>query len=303
MDVNPMQNLTADSIGQYLASIGMYPLLDADQEVELAQAMDAGRDARARLDDATTKAERIRLDRLIRAGDQARDRFVVSNLRLVVSNARRYRNGPVDMLDLIQEGNIGLMRAIEKFDWRKGFKFSTYATWWIRQAMQRALERSDPIRVPGLSDAAIAVNSAADELHGRLLRAPTAEELADATGIELDRVREALDARPATSIHQPIGEDGGTFGDLVADDDALEPARTTEENILAEALARSIADLDPTARRLIVLRYGLEDGRPRPINEIGDELGMSEHEIRMMDRQTVSHLADVLAHLEDLVAA
>ncbi|HEY4606496.1 MAG TPA: sigma-70 family RNA polymerase sigma factor, partial [Acidimicrobiia bacterium] len=181
--------LTTDLLSQYLAGVGSHELLTAEDEVRLAQLMEAGKEAARRLDedDVAGQQQRRDLDRAVREGRTARSRFVEANLRLVVANARRYAGAGVDMLDLIQEGNLGLITAVEKFDWRKGFKFSTYATWWIRQAMQRARANlGETIRIPaGVFDLIPVVRSAAEELRNKLGRQATVDEISKESGIEI----------------------------------------------------------------------------------------------------------------------
>ena len=298
--------LNADSLGVYLAEIGRHELLTADDEVELAQAMEAGDAAREALEAGdVTPSEKARLRRKVRAADEARRTFINANLRLVVSNARRYSGGGTDMLDLIQEGNLGLIRAVEKFDWRRGFKFSTYATWWIRQSMQRAVGRSDSIRYPtALVELAASIRNAADELRAELGRDPTVEEISEATGIEEDKIEDARQIGPPMSLDLPIGEDGtAEIGDLVQDEEALEPSLAVESIVFEEMVLASLESLPELERRVIVLRFGLEDGRPRPLDEISDELDLPNHRIREITNEATSRLAELLRPYEDMIAA
>ena len=298
--------LNADSLGVYLAEIGRHELLTADDEVELAQAMEAGDEARRRLEsDDISPSERARLRRKTRAGEEARRKFINANLRLVVSNARRYSGGGTDMLDLIQEGNLGLIRAVEKFDWRRGFKFSTYATWWIRQSMQRAVGRSDSIRYPtALVELAASIRTAVDELRADLGRDPTIEEISEATGIEEDKISDARQIGPPMSLDLPIGEDGtAEIGDLVQDDDSVEPSLAVESLLFEEMVLASLESLPELERQVIVLRFGLDDGRPRPLDEISEELDLPAHRIREITNEATSRLAELLRPYEDMIAA
>ena len=233
--VDETGRLTSDSLSQYLAGIGGRPLLTAEDEVRLAQAMEVGAEARLALDEGVSdRVERARLERVARDGQRARQDFIQANLRLVVSNARLYSGAKLDMLDLIQEGNLGLIRAVEKFDWRKGFKFSTYATWWIRQALQRArADQSDAIRIPSaLFDILPVVRGAADDLRAKLDRAPTNEEIADVTGIALGDVDKALSVATTVALESPIGDDGALLSDFIADTDAVDPSTEVEQRIV-----------------------------------------------------------------------
>ena len=298
--------LNADSLGVYLAEIGRHELLTADDEVELAQAMEAGDEARRQLESGdTSPSELARLRRKARAGEEARRKFINANLRLVVSNARRYSGGGTDMLDLIQEGNLGLIRAVEKFDWRRGFKFSTYATWWIRQSMQRAVGRSDSIRYPtALVELAASIRTAVDELRADLGRDPTIEEISEATGIEEDKISDARQIGPPMSLDLPIGEDGtAEIGDLVQDDDSVEPSLAVESLLFEEMVLASLESLPELERQVIVLRFGLDDGRPRPLDEISEELDLPAHRIREITNEATSRLAELLRPYENMIAA
>jgi RNA polymerase sigma factor (sigma-70 family) len=296
-----------DLVGGYLAGIGRYDLLTADEEVELAQTMETGRDASRRLasGDLSEPSETQRLRRLVRQGEAARRRFIESNLRLVVSNARRYAGGDVEMIDLIQEGNLGLMTAVEKFDWRKGFKFSTYATWWIRQAMQRGrVDLSGSIRLPAkLHDQIPIVKATAETLKATLRRAPTIEEIAEESGVDEADVEKALSVGSTVAIETPIGEDGATLADFIEDITAPRPETEVESMLASDALGAGLASLSPSHRRLIELRFGLDDGRPATFAHMAEVLDLPEHRMSGMVQEALEALRETIASQEDLLAA
>jgi RNA polymerase sigma factor (sigma-70 family) len=304
--VDETGRLTSDSLSQYLAGIGGRPLLTAEDEVRLAQAIEAGVEARLALDEGVSDpAERARLERVARDGQRARQDFIQANLRLVVSNARLYSGAKVDMLDLIQEGNLGLIRAVEKFDWRKGFKFSTYATWWIRQALQRArADQSDAIRIPSaLFDILPVVRGAAEDLRARLDRAPTNEEIADVTGIALGDVDKALSVATTVALESPIGEDGALLGDFIADTEAVDPSTEVEQRIVEERLRQSLAHLPDLHRHVLELRFGFGDGAPAAFSTVSNITGVPEAEVRELVAEALVLLAADLRAVEDMVAA
>ena len=287
--------LTNNLVSQYLAAIGEYDLLTADQEVELAQKIETGQSALVRLDagDYEEQKEEIELRRQVRHGRDATDTFLTANLRLVVAYARRYENtSGIDLLDLIQEGNLGLIRAVEKFDWRKGFKFSTYATWWIRQAITRALaDKSRTVRIPvHLHDTLVAVRTAQASLKAKLGRDPRPHEIADETGVTVDRVEMALGVGYTVSLEQPVGEDGAQVGDFIEDEDATDPVQITEEIDTANSLRVSIERLPDREARILALRYGLIDGVPRTLEEIGEEFNLTRERIRQLEKLALSRL-------------
>jgi len=237
--------LTTDLVSQYLTAIGEYDLLTAEQEVELAQKIESGEDAAVRLEagDYKDKKQEIELRRKERHGKEAKDAFLTANLRLVVANARRYANtSGIDFLDLIQEGNLGLIRAVEKFDWRKGFKFSTYATWWIRQAITRAIaDKSRTVRIPvHLHDTLAAVRAAQASLKAELGRDPKPEEIAEEAGVTVDKVELALGVADTVSLEQPVGEDGAQLGDFIEDEDA----RRAELELKRMGIDRHVVEAD-----------------------------------------------------------
>ena len=240
--------LTTDLVSQYLTAIGNYELLSAEQEVELAQKIESGEKASKKLDKKQYKDKKgeVRLRRERKKGVEAKDAFLTANLRLVVANARRYANtSGIDFLDLIQEGNLGLIRAVEKFDWRKGFKFSTYATWWIRQAITRAIaDKSRTVRIPvHLHDTMAAVRAAQAQLKAELGKDPKPEEIAKEAGVSVDKVELALGVADTVSLEQPVGEDGAQLGDFIQDEDASDPSLIVQDLDVAESLRDSISRL------------------------------------------------------------
>ena len=287
--------LTTDLVSQYLTSIGEFELLTAENEVDYAQKIEAGHAAQERLDAGQfkTKAEEIQLKRQVRRGGEAKDAFLTANLRLVVANARRYANtSGIDFLDLIQEGNLGLIRAVEKFDWRKGFKFSTYATWWIRQAITRAIaDKSRTVRIPvHLHDTLAAVRAAQASLKAELGRDPKPDEIAEEAGVEVSKVELALAVADTVSLEQPIGEDGAQLGDFIEDEDAVDPVKVTEELDIANSLRKSIDRLPIREGRILALRYGFYDGIPRTLEEIGEEFNLTRERIRQLEKLALCRL-------------
>jgi len=298
-----------DSVTLYLESVGHHDLLTAEEETSLAQAMEEGRRAAARLKagDALPPVERIELERAAREGEEARDRFISANLRLVVANARRYAGAAgLDMGDLIQEGNLGLMRAVDKFEWRRGFKFSTYATWWIRQALARAVaEKGRLVRIPGqLHDTLATIRGAASGLSARLGHPPSIAEIAAETGIDPGEVERALLVADEVSIDQPVGEDGALLGDFISDEDAEDVSVLAENAEISLLLRRAVARLDEREHRILTARYGfLDDAVPRTLEEIGGEFGLTPERIRQIEKRALAKLRHPAFGLreEDLV--
>jgi len=287
--------ITTDLVSQYLSSIGEYDLLTAQLEVEFAQKIEAGEGAKARLEEGSFegKVQEVELNRLVRQGRQAKDDFLTANLRLVVANARRYAyTSGIDFLDLIQEGNLGLIRAVEKFDWRKGFKFSTYATWWIRQAITRAIaDKSRTVRIPvHLHDTLFAVRGAQASLKAELGRDPKPAEIAEESGVTVDKVELALGMADTVSLEQPVGEDGAQLGDFIEDQDAVDPVRVTEELDIADSLRRVISRLPGRESHILSLRYGLLDGVPCTLEEIGEEFNLTRERIRQLEKLALCRL-------------
>jgi len=294
--VRPRNEPLPDGLSLYMEEMGRYELLTADQEVELAQTIEVGRDAAATLEAGEYKghAEVTRLRREARAGTKAKDRFVASNLRLVVANARRFANANgLEMGDLVQEGNLGLIRAVEKFDWRKGFKFSTYATWWIRQALQRAVaEKSRVVRIPvHLHETLGTIRTASSNLRGILGREPSPLEIAEETGVDIVQVERALAVASEVSIEQPVGEDGAELADFIADADADDIGLAAEREDVARELRSAISRLDDRERAILTARFGFTiDGIPRTLEEIGAGLKLTPERIRQLEKRALAKL-------------
>jgi RNA polymerase sigma factor (sigma-70 family) len=285
-----------DLVRFYLDGIGRYPLLTQEDETRLAQAIEAGRQAAARLAEADRgldPADAARLRRVKRAGDQAFEGFVHANLRLVVSIAKRYQ-GDLPMLDLIQEGNIGLMHAVEKFDWRRGYKFSTYATWWIRQAIGRGIDNtSRTVRLPvHTGDRVRRVTRSRSALEGRLGRLPTTAELAEHAGLAERDVESLLKlVLEPVSLATPIGSDGDTeLADVVPDESSPTPFDAVAGGMLGEALEKLLGRLGERERRILSLRFGLDRGEPRTLDEVGHEMHLTRERIRQIERAALAKL-------------
>jgi RNA polymerase primary sigma factor len=281
----------------YLREISRTPLLTAEEEVELAKALEAGKAASAQLAGGVADAaERARLEEAARRGEAARKRLIESNLRLVVSVAKKYLGRGLSFLDLVQEGNIGLQRGVDKYDWRRGFRFSTYTYWWIRQAVSRAVaEQGRTIRLPvHVIEQLTRLYNAARELEHRLGRPPTPAEIGERLGIDPEKVEDAFRAaRVPISLETPIGrEEESTLADLIADAASRAPTEEAEEGLLAEALDRALEEhLAPREARLLRLRYGLDrGGHERSLGEVGQELGISRERVRQLEAQVMQKL-------------
>ncbi|MFJ6984361.1 MULTISPECIES: RNA polymerase sigma factor [unclassified Streptomyces] len=289
---------SSDLFRQYLREIGRIPLLTAAEEVELARRVEAGLFAEeklARTPDLDSDLA-LDLDRLVVMGRMAKRRLIEANLRLVVSVAKRYVGRGLTMLDLVQEGNLGLIRAVEKFDYARGYKFSTYATWWIRQAMSRALaDQARTIRVPVH---VVELINRVVRVQRRLLQERGYEPTADDVALQLDlapeRVGEVLRlAQEPVSLHAPVGEeDDVALGDLIEDGDAASPVESAAFLLLREHLEAVLSTLGERERKVVQLRYGLDDGRPRTLEEIGRIFGVTRERIRQIESKTLNKLRD-----------
>ncbi|MFI6050836.1 RNA polymerase sigma factor RpoD/SigA [Streptomyces violascens] len=288
-----------DLVGMYLDEIARTPLLDAAKEVELSQTIEAGVYARQILDGevADTKAagaSREELEALYAAGERAKDLFIRSNLRLVVAVARRYPRAGLPLLDLIQEGNAGLVRAVEKFDYAKGFKFSTYATWWIRQAITRSIaDQSRTIRLPvHLVEELGRIRRVQREFNRENGRDPEHTEIAVELGTTPERVGDVLDwARDPVSLNMPVDDQGETqFGDLLEDTSAVSPEQSVLTLLRSEELDDLICKLDERTASIIKMRYGIDDGRERTLTEVGKEHGLTRERIRQIEKHALLEL-------------
>jgi len=285
-----------DLVRLYLTDIGQYPLLTKDDEVRLAQAIEARWEAEEELRSkkGLTPTRRRELNRTVREGDAAQRTFVQSNLRLVVSIAKKYQASGLPLLDLIQEGNLGLMHAVEKFDWRKGFKFSTYATWWIRQAITRALaDQGRTIRIPvHMVETINKVVRVQRQLLQELGREPTVEEIAGRVEFPIERVREIQRINQDTvSLEQPMGdEEDFSLSDLIEDQGAEVPDDAATRSMLHEAVRDALATLPKREREVMELRFGLDDGRVRTLEEVGKAFGVTRERIRQIEAKTLAKL-------------
>jgi len=288
---------TSDLVRIYLREIGKVPLLTAHDEVELAKAIEAGLFAREMLHGGFKMvgagANGAELAMIADLGDRARQRLIEANLRLVVSIAKRYIGRGMVFLDLIQEGNLGLIRAVEKFDYAKGYKFSTYATWWIRQAITRAIaDQARTIRIPvHMVETINKMARIQRQLHQDLGREPTPAEVAAEMGIPADRVAEIQRiAQEPVSLQAPIGEEDSDLGDFIEDADAVVPIEAAAFMMLQDQLEQVLDTLTPREQRIIQLRFGLLDGHPRTLEEVGRDFGVTRERIRQIESKTLVKL-------------
>jgi RNA polymerase primary sigma factor len=288
---------TSDPVRAYLKEIGKVPLLTAAAEVDLARRIEAGVFATHKLATAPStqsRRERRELEAVERDGQVAHQRMVEANLRLVVSIAKRHVGRGMPFLDVIQEGNLGLIRAVEKFDYAKGYKFSTYATWWIRQAISRALaDQARTIRIPvHMVEVINRLSRVRRQLTSELGREPTEAEIAVQLDLTPERVREILKiSREPVSLDTPIGEDNGShFGDFIEDTDAVVPLEAATVILFQEQLDAVLRTLSARERLVVQLRYGLTDGRPRTLEEVGHEFGVTRERIRQIESKTLAKL-------------
>ena len=305
-----------DPVRMYLKEIGKVPLLTGTEEVVLARCVEAGLQATERLgqleeEESALLANRAGVsedERLRREGMAAKRILIEANLRLVVSIAKRYRNRGMAFLDLIQEGNLGLMRAVDKFDHTKGFKFSTYATWWIRQAITRAIaDQARTIRIPvHMVDTINKVMRTQRQMLQDLGREPTVEEVAVRVEMTPDRVREILRVSQETvSLEQPMGEDDFSLSDLLEDPGAVAPSEAAARAMLNEAVSEALGDLSERERKVVRLRFGLDDGEMRTLEEVGREFGVTRERIRQIESKTLAKLRHPMhsGHLRDYLDA
>ena len=284
-----------DTVGLYLKEIGRVPLLTAPQEVDLAQRMERGKEARESLaPDKLVPKDTERTEQLIEDGLSAREHLINANSRLVISVAKKYIGRGVPFLDLIQEGNIGLIRAAKKFDWRRGHKFSTYATWWIRQAVTRAIaDQGRTIRVPvHMGDQINRLLRASHQLTQELGRDPTVAELAEALNVTVRKAEQMIQvARRPISLETPTDdEEESVLGDFIPDDDSPAPAEVVTSQMLREQLSDILSTLPPREVRILQLRYGLLDGETYTLEEVGKKLGVTRERVRQIEAQALSRL-------------
>jgi len=296
VDLDDQTPAMGDSVHTYLKSIGRTSLLTAEQEVDLAKRIEAGLFAEHKLETATGLGENFRrdLEMVAEDGRRAKAHMLEANLRLVVSVAKKYSDRGLSLLDVVQEGNLGLIRAVEKFDYTKGYKFSTYAMWWIRQAIQRGFaDSARTIRLPvHVLEMLSKLSRVERDMHQRLGREPTPEELA----VELDRTPDQIEellrtSRQPISLDSTIGEDGETsIGDLIEDVDAPEASELVDRQLMAEQLRSALDALTPREATIMAMRFGLYDGNPHTLDEIGRALGLTRERIRQLEKQSLSKL-------------
>jgi RNA polymerase primary sigma factor len=285
-----------DPVRMYLKEIGKVPLLTAEQEVSLAKRFEAGLDAETRMAEGIdlTPEQRAGLRAVIRDGELAKSHLIEANLRLVVSIAKRYVGRGMALLDLVQEGNLGLIRAVEKFDYTKGFKFSTYATWWIRQAITRAIaDQARTIRIPvHMVETMNKVTRVQRQMLQELGREPTVEEIAEKVELTPDRVREIQRlGQDTVSLETPVGEeDDSSLGDFVEDPNATAPATAAARALLTEAIEEALEELNDRERAVVRMRFGLDDGQVRTLEEVGREFKVTRERIRQIESKTLAKL-------------
>lgn len=283
-----------DTVSLYLKEISRIPLLRAEQEVEYARDMEIGKKAKAQLDRATTSSERAKLEQKVRQGELSRQKLIKANFRLVVSIAKKYIGRGVSFLDLIQEGNIGLIRAVEKFDHKRGFKFSTYATWWIRQAITRAIaDQGRTIRVPvHMCERINKLTRVSRQLVQELGREPTPDEIAKELGTTPKKVERIIkiSQRPL-SLEMPVGEEQDShLGDFIPDESTLGPTDAASHQLLREQMEEILTSLSPREGRVLQLRFGLKDGKSHTLEEVGKKFGVTRERIRQIEAKALRKL-------------
>ncbi len=296
VDLDDQTSVMGDSVHTYLKSIGRTSLLTAEQEVDLAKRIEAGLFAEHKLETEADLSPGFRedLEAVAADGRRAKAHMLEANLRLVVSVAKKYSDRGLSLLDVVQEGNLGLIRAVEKFDYTKGYKFSTYAMWWIRQAIQRGFaDSARTIRLPvHVLEMLSKLSRVERDMHQRLGREPTPEELA----VELDRTPDQIEellrtSRQPISLDSTIGEDGETsIGDLIEDVDAPEASELVDRQLMADQLRHALDALTPREATIMAMRFGLYDGNPHTLDEIGKALGLTRERIRQLEKQSLSKL-------------
>jgi len=287
---------TNDTVGLYLKEMSQVPLLETEEEVRLAKAIEAGREARETLSkNGANRPERLRLEREIRDGLAAREHLIKANTRLVVSIAKKYMGRGVPFLDLIQEGNLGLMKAVKKFDYTRGYRFSTYATWWIRQTITRSIaDQGRTIRVPvHMSDRIRRLYKTARKLEQEVGRQPTPEEIAEEMDIEPHKVRWMLRVswRPM-SLERPVGDDGESdeLGSFIEDKTTPMPTENASHRLLAEKIQEMLTTLSPREAKILRLRFGLTDGCSHTLEEVGQRFGLTRERIRQIEGKALRRL-------------
>ena len=291
---------TSDAVRMYLREIGQVDLLTTDDERRLAQLIEEGLIAAGKIDEAVEAGkpidgvERRMLTRAVNRGERAKSELTQANLRLVVSIAKRYSGRGMQLLDLIQEGNLGLMRAVDKFDHTKGFKFSTYATWWIRQAITRSIaDQARTIRIPvHMVEHMNRVTRAKRSMHQELEREPTIEEISVRVQLEPDRVRELLRySQDPLSLDSPVGEeDESNLGDFIQDDSVISPADAAAKGMLSAAVGEVLGELSEREQDIVRLRFGLDGGQAKTLEEVGKEFGVTRERIRQIEAKTLAKL-------------
>jgi RNA polymerase primary sigma factor len=287
-----------DPVGLYFRQMAQEPLLTALEEIDLAKRIERGRKAQERADrsDAAQKSERwyVQMQRMIFDGQAAREHLGRANTRLVVSIAKRYMGQGLPFPDLIQEGNVGLMRAVDKYDYRRGNRFSTYATWWIRQAITRALaQKTRTIRIPlHMTERIRQMYRIAQSLEQLLGRRPSPEEIADEMDLPADTVRGMMDAsQHAIALEKPVGEDGDSeFGDFIEDQDSPSPVDSATQHLLEETIEEVLSELTPRQSHILRLRFGLGGGEPHTLEEIANKFGLSRERIRQLEKEALRRL-------------